>query len=365
MSNPRQVGGTEPDRGATPGEGVGSARERRRGAMAVVFRFQSLFGLAAVVLIATILSPTRDGQIIFLDPNNLGNIIRATSEIGILAVGMTFVILTGGIDLSVGSVLGLASVGTATFFTVYDHGIVTTVLAILLIGLVFGAAQGTIITRLRLQAFIVTLAGLQAARGLARIWAGNEGIPITYGDGPQGAPQAFSILTETLWGFLPFTALLFLIVGAIGIWVLRTTTFSRHVYAIGSNEKAARLSGVPVTRVKIAVFAICGMLAALAGIVHAGQLNLGNPNDGFTFELSAIAAVVIGGTSLFGGEGSVLGSMAGALMLGVLDNILTLRGVSADVQLVVTALVIIAAVTLQQIRPAHAGTSKPLRPKKE
>lgn len=337
----------------TPGEAV-----------ALLSRFQSLFGLTVVVLLAIIMSPTRDGAIIFLEPSNLGNIIRAAAEIGILAVGMTFVILTGGIDLSVGSVLGLASVGTATFLTIYDQGMAVTVLAVLLIGLAFGTLQGIIITRLKLQAFIVTLAGLQAARGLARIWSGNQGIPVTFGEGPGMADPAFSILSETIFGFLPVTALLFLVVGAVGIWVLHATTFARHVYAIGSNEKAARLSGVPVTRVKVAVFAICGMLAAFAGVIHAGQLVLGNPNDGFTYELSAIAAVVIGGTSLFGGRGSVLGSMAGALMLGVLDNILTLRGVSADVQLVVTAVVIIAAVALQQIQPTATRSTGRLRPRR-
>ena len=133
---------------------------------------------------------------------------------------------------------------------------------------------------------------------------------------------------------------------------LRVSAFSRHVYAVGGNEKAARLSGVPVIRVKIAVFAICGLLAALAGIVHAGQLNQGSPNDGIGYELDAIAAVVIGGTSLAGGRGSVVGTVAGALLLGVLNNILALNNIDSNIQLLIKGLVIVAAAALQRLRPA-------------
>ncbi|MGI9157001.1 MAG: ABC transporter permease [Marmoricola sp.] len=323
--------------------------------MSLLFRFQSLFGLVIVFVLAMIFSPVRHGQLIFLDPGNLGNIVRAVSEIGILAVGMTFVILTGGIDLSVGAVLGVASVGTAILLTTENHGIVLTALVVLLIGLAFGGVQGALSQKLRIQAFIVTLAGLQVARGIARIWSGDQGIPITFGHGPKLAPPAFSVMTDSfLGGLLPVPALIFIGIGILGILVLRLTAFARHVYAVGSNEKAARLSGVPVDRIKIAVYAISGLLAAVAGIIHAGQLNQGGPNDGLGYELEAIAAVVIGGTSLFGGEGSMAGSLAGALFLGVLENILELRGVNADLQLIVTGLVIVAAVALQRLRPAGA-----------
>jgi len=133
---------------------------------------------------------------------------------------------------------------------------------------------------------------------------------------------------------------------------LRVSAFSRHLYAVGGNEKAARLSGVPVIRVKIAVFAICGLLAALAGIVHAVQLNQGSPNDGIGYELDAIAAVVIGGTSLAGGRGSVAGTVAGALLLGVLNNILALNNIDSNIQLLIKGLVIVAAAALQRLRPA-------------
>ena len=325
--------------------------------IASLFRFQSLFGLVVVFVAAVAYSPVRNGELVFLNSQNLFNVVRSISEIGILAVGMTLVILIGGIDLSVGSVLGLASVGEASLLMVNDLGVAAAVALVLLIGLGFGLLQGFAVAKFGIQAFIVTLAGMQIARGLARIWSGGQGISITYGDGPANAPVAFSLLGErTFNGLVPIPALIFLVVAALAVVLLRVSAFSRHVYAIGGNEKAARLSGVPVTRVKIAVFGICGLLAALAGIVHAGQLNFGAPNDGAMYELDAIAAVVIGGTSLMGGRGSVVGTVAGALLVGVLRNILALNNIDSNIQLLIIGLVIVLAAGLQRLRPASAGT---------
>jgi len=232
-----------------------------------------------------------------------------------------------------------------------DFGLVPAVVLVLALGTAFGAIQGLLTARLLIQSFIVTLAGLQVARGLARIWSGGQGVPLAYGDGAGLAPQSFSVLNERLLGgLLPVPALIFITVGAAAIFVLRRTTFSRHVYAIGGNERAARLSGVPVRRVKVTVFAISGFLAALAGIIHAGQLNQGSPNDGLGYELDAIAAVVIGGTSLMGGTGTVLGTLAGALLLGILNNVLALNNVDANVQLLIKGLVIVAAAALLTMR---------------
>jgi ribose transport system permease protein len=319
----------------------------------VVFRFQSLFGLVAVFIAAIVFSPSRDGELLFLSSGNLFNVVRAMSEIGIIAVGMTFVILIGGIDLSVGAVLGLAAVGSAVLLVENDFSLIPAVLIVLLTGVLFGLLQGVATTLFKIQAFIVTLAGLQIARGLARIWSGGQGVAIAYGDGPGEAPVAFSLLGErTFNGLVPVPALIFVVVAVLAILFLRGSAFSRHVYAIGGNEKAARLSGVPVTRVKIIVFGISGFLAALAGIIHAGQLNQGSPNDGSTYELDAIAAVVVGGTSLSGGRGSVLGTVAGALLLGVLNNILALNSVDPNVQLLIKGLVIVVAAGLQGLRPA-------------
>jgi ribose transport system permease protein len=315
------------------------------------FRFQSLFGLLAVFIAAIVFSPARNGEILFLTTENLANVVRSVSEIGIIAVGMTFVILIGGIDLSVGAIVGLAASGVAVLLMERDMSVVPAVAIILLIGTAFGAIQGLLSTRLAIQSFIVTLAGLQVARGLARIWSGGEGVPLAYGNGEGRAPESFSVLNERLFGgLLPVPALIFLFVGLVAIFVLRRTTFSRHLYAIGGNERASRLSGVPISRVKVAVFAVSGFLAALAGIIHAGQLNQGSPNDGAGYELDAIAAVVIGGTSLMGGRGSVAGTLAGALLLGILNNILALNNVDANVQLLIKGLVIVAAAALLSLR---------------
>ncbi|WP_173130627.1 ABC transporter permease [Kibdelosporangium persicum] len=319
----------------------------------MVFRFQSLFGLVAVFVAAIVFSPSRDGELLFLTSDNLFNVVRAVSEIGIIAVGMTFVILIGGIDLSVGAMLGLAAVGSAVLLVENDFGLVPAVLVVLAVGLGFGLLQGVASAVFGIQAFIVTLAGLQIARGLARIWSGGQGVAIAYGEGPGEAPIAFSLLGErTFNGLVPIPALIFVVVAVLAVLFLRGTAFSRHVYAIGGNEKAARLSGVPVTRVKIVVFGICGLLAALAGIIHAGQLNQGSPNDGLGYELDAIAAVVVGGTSLAGGRGSVVGTVAGALLLGVLNNILALNSVDTNVQLLIKGLVIVVAAGLQRLRPS-------------
>ncbi|MFJ9780409.1 ABC transporter permease [Amycolatopsis sp. NPDC101161] len=324
----------------------------RRDVVAALFRFQSLFGLVLVLAAAIVFSPSHDGDLVFLSGENLFNVVRAIAEIGIIAVGMTFVILIGGIDLSVGAVLGLAAVGSAVLLVDDGFGVLPAVLVVLAAGLVFGLLQGVASAVFGIQAFIVTLAGLQVARGLARIWSGGQGVAIAYGDGPGEAPVAFSLLGErTFNGLVPIPAVIFAVVAVAAIVFLRTSAFARHVYAIGGNEKAARLSGVAVTRVKVLVYGLSGLLAALAGIIHAGQLNQGSPNDGSGYELDAIAAVVIGGTALSGGRGSVSGTVAGALLLGVLNNVLALNSVDPNVQLLIKGLVIVAAAGLQRLRP--------------
>lgn len=334
-----------------PGD-LPAQRSKRTDTVETLFKFQSFFGLVAVFIAAVIFSPRNDGQILFLSSDNLFNIVRAVSEIGIIAIGLTFVILIGGIDLSVGSVLGLAAVGSAVLMVNSGYGVWATVVVVLLAGIVFGFLQGAAVALLGVQAFIVTLAGLQIARGLARMWSGGETVQISYGDGPGQAPMLFSLLGErTFGGVVPIPALIFAAVAVIAILFLRSSAYSRHLYAIGGNEKAARLSGVPVNRVKIIAFVIAGFCAALAGIVHAGQLNAGSPNDGTAYELDGIAAVVVGGTSLAGGRGSVIGTIAGALLLGILNNILSLNSVNTDLQLLIKGLVIVAAAALQRLRP--------------
>ena len=297
--------------------------------------------------------------ILFLDPDNIANIVRAVSETGIIAIGMTFVIITAGIDLSVGAVLGLSSVVTATMMISGGFGLIPTILAVLIMGIVFGTIQGTISSRFRLEPFIVTLAGLQAARGLALVVSGNQYINISYGDGPGLAPPVFAILGERLFNnTVPVATIVFIVFAAIATIVLNTTRFGRYVFAVGGNERAARISGVPVSMVKISVYAITGFAAALAGIVHAGQFNFGSANDGMGYELTAIAAVVIGGTSLFGGAGSMVGTVAGTIMLGALANILQLNNITPALQLLATAAIIVLAAVLQSLVRRREGLGR-------
>ena len=327
--------------------------------LAIAVRFQSLIGLALVSAGGVIFSPVRHGQILFLAPDNIANIIRAISETGIIAVGMTFVIITAGIDLSVGALLSLSSVMTAMIMVNAGWGLIPTLLTVLVSGVAFGAVQGFLSTRFRLEPFIITLAGLQVARGLALELSGNQYINISYGDGPGLAPPIFAILGERLFNnTVPVATLVFVAFAVIATIVLNTTRFGRYVFAVGGNERAARLSGIPVTMIKISVYAITGLASAAAGIVHAGQFNFGSANDGTGYELTAIAAVVIGGTSLFGGSGSMIGTVAGSVMLGALANLLQLNNVNAALQLLATGAIIVLAAVLQSLVRRREGGSR-------
>jgi ribose transport system permease protein len=336
-----------------------AAPARRRDPLAIVVRFQSLIGLVLVIIGGIIFSPQRHGHIIFLAPDNIANIIRAVSETGIIAVGMTFVIITAGIDLSVGAVLGLSSVVTATMMVSGGFGLFATILAVLLMSTLFGLIQGMISSRFRLEPFIVTLAGLQAARGLALVVSGNQYINISYGDGPGLAPPIFAVLGERLFSnVVPVATIVFIVFAGVATLVLNLTRFGRYVFAVGGNDRAARISGIPVSLIKISVYAITGFASALAGIVHAGQFNFGSANDGMGYELTAIAAVVIGGTSLFGGAGSMVGTVAGTIMLGALANILQLNNITPAMQLLATAAIIVLAAVLQSLVRRREGLGR-------
>jgi ribose transport system permease protein len=342
-----------------PGNAIKPAATAVRDPLALIVRFQSIIGLVLVLIGGVVFSPVRHGQLIFLSPDNIANIIRAISETGIIALGMTFVIITAGIDLSVGAMLGLNSVLTAMLMTTTTLGLVPTLLVVLLAGTAFGTLQGLIAIRFRLESFIVTLAGLQMARGLALILSGNVYINISYGDGPGLAPPVFALLGDRLFhNVVPVATLVFVALAVVATIVLNTTRFGRYVFAVGGNERAARLSGIPVARVKVAVFAITGFAAAAAGIVHAGQFNFGSANDGAGYELTAIAAVVIGGTSLFGGAGSMIGTIAGSVMLGALANILQLNNVNASLQLLATGAIIVLAAALQTMVGRREGSMR-------
>jgi ribose transport system permease protein len=329
-------------------------QESAKRALDVLLRFQSVFGLVVILVLAAILSPVRNGANVFLEPRNLLNIVRFASENGIIAIGVTLVILTGGIDLSVGAVLALCAVGAAAFMTRYELDTAPTVLLVLAVGGLVGIVNGLVTTRFNIQSFITTLAMLGVARGVASLWSGGYAVPLAFGDGVGLAPPSFKAIFAgqiNLLGLeIPAPVFYFLGIGLIASFLLRRTGFGRHIYAVGGNETAARLSGVNVDRVKVIVFAISGLLAALAALLHAALVNQGSHIDGNGYELNAIAAVVIGGTSLAGGVGTVVGSMIGALTLSILDNILGLRNVQSEYQAILKGVIIVLAVVVQRQR---------------
>ncbi len=338
-------------------EAATTAPERRDPARAVwnvVLRFQSYFVLLLIVVLAALLSPERAGENVFLDSRNLLNIVRFASENGIIAIGMTLVIITGGIDLSVGAVLALCAVGAASSMMRYDFGLPLTLLMVLGLGTLVGLINGLITTRLRLQSFITTLAIMSVARGAASLWADGYAIPISYGNGEDLAPPIYRTIfagSVDIGAFqIPVQVFYFLGVALIASLVLSRTRFGRHIYAVGGNDTAARLSGINVDRVRIAVFAITGFLVGVAALLHSALVSQGSHIDGNGYELNAIAAVVIGGTSLMGGVGTIGGTVIGALILQVLDNILGLRNVQSEYQAILKGAIIVIAVVLQRQR---------------
>jgi len=307
-------------------------------------RFQSL---AALLLMVVALSLATDN---FLTVDNGLNVLRQISINLCLSIGMTLVILSGGIDLSVGSVLafsgavaaGLLKDGVPLPFT--DSVLQFTPLGAIVGGIAVGAALGWVngfmITRFRLPPFVATLGMLSMARGCTRLWTG--GFPIT-----DLSPE-FTFLGIGYWLGIPMPVWISAALVALFVLVTRRTRFGRYVYAVGGNERAAKLSGLNVAQVKRRVYLLGGALAGVAGIVATARNNAADPKIGDGYELESIAAVVIGGTSLSGGRGSVLGTVLGCLIIGVLKNGLVLLGVSPDWQLVVKGAVIVVAVAIDQ-----------------
>ncbi|PTQ52790.1 MAG: Ribose ABC transport system, permease protein RbsC [Hydrogenibacillus schlegelii] len=275
----------------------------------------------------------------FLTVNNILNVLRQVSINALIALGMTFVILTGGIDLSVGSMLALSGALAAGMI----HGGVPAVLAValaLFAGAAMGAANGVLVARGRLAPFIVTLATMTVYRGLTLVY--TDGRPIT------GLGDAFGVIGRGYLFDLPLPVL-WLGLGFAGSYLLlNSTVFGRHVYAVGGNEEAALHSGVATDRIKIWVYTISGLTAAAGGIILTSRLNSAQPTAGMGYELDAIAAVVLGGTSLSGGRGTLGGTLVGALIIGVLNNGLNLLNVSSFYQQVVKGAVILLAVLLDR-----------------
>ncbi|HTM50425.1 MAG TPA: ABC transporter permease [Bryobacteraceae bacterium] len=309
---------------------------------------QSVAGLAGIVLLAVALSPmAADGSRIFLQAGNLTDILRQISVIGIIALAMTFVILTAGIDLSVGSILALSTAVVAMTLTRagaqmgYGGHILMAILAALGACAAVGALNGAVIAWLGIQPFVVTLASMIGIRGLAKWMTGNANIDIGFG---QDVAAAFADLFRrkavVIGSYLVLSAAFWL--------VLARTVFGRHVRAIGDNELAGRYTGLPIRRVKVWVYSLSGLLSGLAGVLYAAENHQGNPNAGVAYELDAIAAVVIGGTRLAGGAGSITGTIVGALTIGVLTNMLRLNNVDSNVEMMIKAVIIVLAVAVQR-----------------
>lgn len=294
-----------------------------------------LLGLFLIVIVITILNPS------FMTTDNVLNILRQVSISALIAFGITFVILTGGIDLSVGSTLALTGAVAATMLA---SGIdpVLTILAALLLGAVLGAVNGVIIAKGKVAPFIATLATMTIYRGLTLVY--TDGRPVS----DLGNEITFQMLGKGYFFGIPVPVCTMILAFIVLYVIMHKTTFGRRVYAVGGNEAASKLSGINVDRIKIAVYSLTGMLAALSALILTSRLNSAQPTAGTSYELDAIAAVVLGGTSLTGGKGWIFGTLVGALIIGVLNNGLNLIGVSSFFQQVVKGIVILIAVLIDR-----------------
>lgn len=303
--------------------------------------FLSDYGIiVAFIVLCVILSVVSP---YFLGVNNLLNVLRQVSINGVLAIGMTFVILTRGIDLSVGSVMAFAAMVAASF-AVVDSGmpLIVPLTLGLAAGLALGCVNGVMVARFAIPPFVMTLGMLSMARGLTYIY--SDGMPIS------SLSPSFLWLGQGMVAGIPVPVILFAAVFMLAWFTLRYTTFGRYVYAVGGNPTAARLSGIKVSRITFSVYAISGLLCGLAGLMIAARTSAALPQAGVAYELDAIAAVVIGGTSLAGGKGRIVGTLFGVLIIGVINNGLDLLGVSSFYQQLVKGAIIVVAVMLDRSR---------------
>ncbi|MEH1331673.1 ribose ABC transporter permease [Proteus mirabilis] len=294
---------------------------------------KSLIALLLLIVVVSTLSPN------FFTLNNIFNILQQTSVNAIMAVGMTLVILASGIDLSVGSLLALTGAVAASMVGA-DVNALVAVVGALALGAAIGGVTGVIIAKGKVQAFIATLVMMLLLRGVTRVYTDGSPINTGFSDNADlfswfGIGRPFGIPTP-IW--------LMMIVFLSAWYVLHHTRLGRYIYALGGNEAATRLSGISVDKIKIIVYALCGLLAALASVIEVARLSSAQPMAGNGYELDAIAAVVLGGTSLAGGKGRIMGTLIGALILGFLNNALNLLGISSNYQMIVKAVVILLAV---------------------
>lgn len=301
----------------------------------------TLMALIGLMVVITVMNPN------FLTTNNLLNLLLQVTANGFIAFGMTFVILTGGIDLSVGSMLALSSALSAGLIA---SGVPVPIAIVLAVGLgaLFGMLNGLLVAYGRLAPFIVTLATMTIFRGATLVY--TNGNPVTKG---LTDSFLFQFLGQGYVVGIPFPVILMAIVFVLLYVLLHKTAFGKSVYSLGGNEKAAYISGVNLNKVKVMIYTISGMMAAISGLIVTSRLSSAQPTAGTTYEMDAIAAVVLGGTSLAGGKGRILGTLIGALIIGVLNNGLNIIGVSAFWQQVVKGVVILIAVLLDRFKAVN------------
>ena len=295
----------------------------------------SVIGLVALFVVISCLNSS------FIEPSNLKNLLRQVSINALISFGMTFVILTGGIDLSVGSILALSSVLMGSFIKSGNNPIVGIVMACL-IGAVLGAVNGLVITKGKVAPFIATLATMTIFRGLTLVY--TNGNPIS----SLTESEAFHSFGQGYFLGLPVPAIMMLLMFAVSYFILHKTTLGRKTYAVGGNEKVSFIAGIKIDRIKIFAYTITGFLCGMAGAILTSRLNSAQPTAGTGYELDAIAAVVLGGTSLSGGKGRIVGTIIGALIIGTLNNGLNILNVSSFYQQVVKGIVILLAVLMDR-----------------
>lgn len=326
---------------------VMSIKETRRGgAQQKLWAFASLIVLVAGFSLA---SPN------FFQVTNIMAILQATSVNGVLAVGVTLIIITGGIDLSIGTLMTFCAVMTGVVLTWAGMPLLLGVLTSIATGALCGLISGTFVAKMKIPPFIATLGMMLMLKGLSLIVTGTK--PIYFNDTPGFSEIAQGSLIGRIVPAFPVpngVLILFIVSGAVA-WILGRTVLGRYTFALGSNEEAVRLSGVNTDAWKMAIYALAGGICGIAGLLIASRLNSAQPALGLGYELEAIAAVVIGGTSLAGGRGTILGTLIGALIMSVLTNGLRVMSVAPEWQTVVTGAIIVAAVYADQLRRGRAG----------
>lgn len=316
----------------------------------LLLKLRTVIALIVVFVFFAIAAPN------FLSAENMVIMSKHVAINALLAIGMTFVIITGGIDLSVGSIVGLCGmvagglilygvdlgIGYTIYFNIWEIVLIT-----LFVGVMVGAVNGVLITRLNVAPFIATLGTLYIARGLALLSSDGATFPNLVGDPAYGSTGFAALGTGAFLG-IPFSIWTLVVVTAGAAYLAARTPLGRHIYAVGGNERGAALSGVKVNRVKMFVYMFSGFCAAIVGLIISSQLVAAHPATGETFELNAIAAAVLGGTSMSGGRGKIIGTIIGAFVIGILSDGLVMMGVSAFWQTVIKGLVIVAAVVIDQ-----------------